>query len=134
MQMEQDINQIKHFFKKEEKLCRKKIINQLFSEGKTFLVYPVKVSFLETSLPVSYPAQVAFSVSKKKFRKAVHRNQIKRLMREAYRLNKYNFYKLAEKKQYAVFFIFIGDEIPEFRKIQQAIKKAIVKLTGSSSV
>jgi ribonuclease P protein component len=123
------VHKIRFLFKKEERLSSKKIINRLFSEGESFLAYPVKIIFLKTTLPTSFPAQVAFTVSKKNVKKAVHRNRIKRLMREAYRLNKNELYQLAGDNQHAIFFIFIGKKIPDFKQVQSAIKKIIAHLS-----
>jgi len=119
--------------KKSERLCSKKVIGLLFNEGKSFLVFPFKIVFLETQLPATTPAQVAFSVSKKKFKRAVHRNRIKRLMREAYRLNKHELYKNTENRQLAVFFIFVGEELPTFKKVNDSMKKAIRRIAQSFS-
>ena len=75
-------------FKKEERLCNKKLIDELFHNGSSFLCYPFKVSWLLVDEPAQFPAQVLFSVSKKRYKRAVDRNLIKRRMREAYRLHK----------------------------------------------
>ncbi len=115
-------------FKKEERLCSKKVIDKLFSEGESFLSFPVKIIFLETIIPSKFPVQAGFSVGKKNFKSAVQRNLIKRKMREAYRLNKNEFYKKAGEKQLAVFFIFIGKTIPEYQNIETAFKKGLNKL------
>lgn len=115
-------------FRKEERLCSKKIIDKLFTEGSSFLAFPIKVQFLETTLPVQYPVQAGFTVSKKIFKKAVLRNLLKRRMREAFRLNKHSLYSVLGEKQMAVFFIFIGKEISEFDQIEAAMKKALKKL------
>jgi ribonuclease P protein component len=89
-------------FKKEERLCNKKLIDQLYHSGSSFLCYPFKVSWLVTDNAGNYPAQIVFSVPKKRFKKAVDRNLIKRRMREAYRLNKqqylYEILNQADKK------------------------------------
>ncbi len=115
-------------FKKEERLTSKKAIDKLFSEGNSFLSFPLKVIFSETSLPSKYPAQAAFSVGKRNFKLAVHRNLIKRKMRETYRLNKFQLYNALIDKQMAVFFIYIGKEIPNYEQINTAMKKGIKKL------
>src|SRR5471030_2413656 len=75
-------------FKKEERLCNKKLIDELFHNGSSFLCYPFKASWLIIDEPRQIPAQILFSVSKKRFKRAVDRNLVKRRMREAYRLNK----------------------------------------------
>ncbi len=111
--------------KKEERLSSKKIIDQLFAEGKSFISFPVKVVFLPTQLPANFPVQAGFSVSKKIFKRAVKRNRIKRLLREAYRLNKHVLYNNLNDKQVAVFFIYIGKELPTYTSVEASIKKAL---------
>ena len=75
-------------FGKEEKLKSKKQIEQLFAEGNIVKEFPVLMKFLKTDVN-EFPIKVAFSVPKKNFKLAVHRNRIKRLLRETYRLNKH---------------------------------------------
>src|SRR5580698_8922914 len=75
-------------FTKEERLCNKKLIHELFHKGSSFLCYPFKVSWLAVAEPQQFPAQVLLSVSKKRFKHAVDRNLLKRRIREAYRLGK----------------------------------------------
>lgn len=118
-------------FKKDERLCSKKVIDRLFSEGQSFLVYPLKVVFLSTPLNTSSSVQAGFTVSKKNFKQAVKRNRIKRLMREAYRLNKNELYLELGEKQLAVFFIYIGKEMPVFSKVEKAIKKAFRQISNN---
>jgi ribonuclease P protein component len=117
-------------FKKEERLCSQIIIGKLFSEGESFLSFPLKVVMLKTTLPSPIPVQSAFSVSKRNFKKAVHRNLIKRRMREAFRLNKNNFYEKLEEGncQLALMFIFIGKEISAYPEIEKGMEAAIRKI------
>lgn len=128
MKNHSDISPVSHTFKKEERLCSKKVIDQLFLNGNSFLIFPLKVVFHEIPLPTSFPAQAGFSVSKKNFKRAVHRNRIKRLMREAYRLNKHELYKQSETRQLAVFFIFVGKEITSFAAVESAMNKALKRI------
>lgn len=124
---------VSHSLKKVERLCSKKVIDKLFSEGESFLAFPIKVVYRKVKLPNPVPVQAGFSVSKKIFKRAVKRNRIKRLMREAYRLNKQMLPPLEEQQQLAVFFIFIGKELPTFAQVEKAMKKALYRLSNSCS-
>ena len=120
-------------FQKKEKLCSKKQFDKLFAEGSSFLIYPLKVVFIETELNGKYPAQAAFAVSKKLFKKAVKRNLLKRRMREAYRLNKPDFYfKLGDKKV-TVIFIYVAKEILAYSQVETAMKRALKRIAGNFS-
>jgi ribonuclease P protein component len=122
-------------FKKEERLCSKKTIEKLFAEGVSFLSYPIKIIFLETEITSSFPIQSGFAASKKNFKRAVKRNRIKRLMRESYRLKKHILYDSLDEKQFAIFFVYIGKELPKQDKIDKAMSKAIsllIKKTKAS--
>lgn len=121
-------------FKKEERLCSKKLLEKLFHNGSSFLVYPFRIVSLPEILYTKYPAQAVIAVSKRKFKRAVDRNLIKRKVREAYRLNKdellYPF--LTENKLSLIVSIhYVGKEIPEYQFIEKKLKLAIKKLTDS---
>jgi len=74
-------------FSKRERLCGRDDFQKLFSEGKSFYCYPFKCVYLWKEAE-RFSARVAVAVSKKKFKHAVDRNKIKRLIRESYRLEK----------------------------------------------
>lgn len=121
-------------FPKNERLCSRKLIGDLFTSGETFLIYPLKVVFLKTELPAEVQAQIGFSVSKRNFKRAVRRNLLKRRMREAYRLNKPVFYdQLAAKNSFiALMFVYVGKDIADSASIEKAtvlaLKKIIAKI------
>ncbi len=124
----------KYTFPKAEKLSSRKLIGKLFEEGKSFLVYPVKVVYLEmenlsdcSQMP---PVSVLISVSRKKFKRAVHRNRIKRLIRECYRLNKQALAEsdVVRNKNILVGLIYIGDKMPEMVCLQTKIISVIRRL------
>ena len=79
----------KYTYGKDEKLKRRKLINEIFETGESFPNYPFRVFYKVMDFEVDVKAQVGVSVSKRNFKHAVDRNRIKRLMREAYRLNKH---------------------------------------------
>ncbi|MGQ1889433.1 ribonuclease P protein component [Thermophagus sp. OGC60D27] len=116
---------------KPEKLCRRKVIDQLFNKGKSFLVFPFRVQYLPVTLPEDVSVQVLFSVSKRRFKRAVKRNLLKRRMREAYRLNKYPLYNVVNDSslQVAVAFVYIGDKELDYKTIEKGMKKALLKLS-----
>jgi ribonuclease P protein component len=120
-------------FGKEEKLKSKKIIDQLFKEGKSVSVNGFTLVYLMTPLSVFYPAQAGFSVPKRHFKSATDRNRIKRLMREVYRNNKHSFYKkLAEsKQQMACMFVYKGKDIPDFEVVSKAVISCLNRVTLS---
>lgn len=80
-------------YPKSEKLKSKKTIDSLFSKGKSVSKFPLRLVFVESDfgLDVSknQKLKIGVSVSKKNFKRAVDRNYFKRLLREAYRLNKH---------------------------------------------
>jgi len=118
-------------FKKEERLCNKKLIDRLFHNGSSFLCYPFKASWLVVDEPLQFPAQILFSVSKRRYKHAVDRNLIKRRMREAYRLNKqqYLYNTLTGSNKSIVLSVgFIGKEIVEYNFAEKKMLKLLAQL------
>ena len=116
---------------KEERLCNKKLIDKLFHNGSSFLCYPFKASWLYTDEPQLYPVQILFSVSKKRYKRAVDRNLIKRRMREAYRLKKqqylYDVLNGADKK-IMLSLGYIGKEIAPYDFTEKKMRKLLIQL------
>ena len=96
------------------------------------LVYPLRWIWKEAVLPENVPAQVAFSVSKRRFKRAVDRNRVKRMMREAYRLNKAAFYEQLQAPR-ALVVVYIAPGIPAWAELEQAMKKSFHKLTSADT-
>lgn len=121
-------------FKKEERLSSRKLIGELFDKGRSFLVYPFRVSYLPVSSPDAwgrYPAQVLISVSKKRFGKAHDRNRIKRLIREAYRKNKATgLYPFLEDRNIRLLFMlgYVADDILTWQEIEKKLNLVFQRL------
>jgi ribonuclease P protein component len=115
-------------FPKEEKLKSKKCLERLFSEGKSVSKFPLKLVYLATELPENVPIQAGVSVTKRRFKKAVTRNRIKRLMREAYRLHKNDVFNTISTS-YAFMFLYIGKQEPTYEEIETAMVRLLEKFT-----
>ena len=118
---------------KEERLKSRKQIEKLFAEGKRFVVNPFRVYFVvngEWSM-VNSLLQFGVGVSSKNFKRAVDRNRIKRLTREAWRLQKNELKdKLkTSNKQLHVFLIYTGKELPDFTTVKDKVAIALKKLS-----
>lgn len=123
---------------KTERLKSRKIIEQLFKEGRSFSNFPYRVLWMYS--PGSDAGlQAGFAVSSKHFKKAVDRNRIKRLMRETYRLQKNELFAniQQQQKQLAVFFIYLGNELPEYQPLLErtgAVLKRLIKMINENPV
>jgi len=120
---------------KAERLKSRKQIETLFEKGKSFTVFPVRVSYSFELNREKAGAQIGVSASKRVFKKAVDRNRIKRLLREAYRLQKSNLAASLKQKEIRaiIFFIYIDKTIATFETIQAAMHQCLKKLQQKSA-
>lgn len=123
-------------YNKTEKLKSRKLLEQLFAQGKTFLVFPIKVFYLPISQAENEVlVQAGVGTSSRNFKNATDRNRIKRLLREAYRLNKlplHNFLQ-EQEKHVAVFFLYIDKTLPQQNILQQKMPLVLDKLMKNLS-
>ena len=117
---------------KNERLKSRKQIEQLFSEGKNFPSSPFRVHYILKPLANESSSNLQFGagVSGKNFKRAVDRNRIKRLTREAYRLQKKQLHEMLKQKklQLNIFFIYTSKELPLFYVVKEKVNVILNKL------
>lgn len=121
-------------FSKEERLCSRKQMDILFERGSSVQQFPLRLVYIEAPSNQKSLAIVAFSVPKKRIKKAHDRNRIKRLLKESYRLYKNEFYKTLESldKKFVLMFVYSGNTDFEFNDAEQKIKTLLLRLTTTS--
>ena len=125
---------MKYTLGKEERLKSRKLIEKLYQEGNSVKAFPLRMIFLQTQHTSNYPAQAGVSVPKRNFKLAVHRNKLKRLMREAYRLQKNIVYDNLEE-QYVFMISYLGKEMFTYHKVHEKMKILLEKfVTETKSI
>lgn len=130
----------RHRLPKAHRLKSKKLLDALFAPGgeRPNKAWPLLMKVVEADLVTHSPTQAAFSVSKRRFARAVDRNQIKRHLREAWRHERHDLEEQLEKlqKQWAIVFIFVGHELPDAKRCRKAMRKltaqAVQQLTPNT--
>ncbi|MCB0629684.1 MAG: ribonuclease P protein component [Saprospiraceae bacterium] len=116
-------------FTKEERLKSRKVIQALFNrQGQSFSQYPLRLVWMPMEERRSaYAVQFAVSVPKRRFKKAVARNRLRRQIRETYRLQKTHLYKALEEHetQYAFMILFVGQEMLPYDQLEKAMQLII---------
>jgi len=132
-----------HTFKKNERLGNFRLRQLLFTRGKHFFHYPFRVVWLcfpREELPkvfpgkmipsnarFTYPSKFLVSVPRRNFNKAVHRNRVKRLVREAFRKNKNSFYSFLDRKNACCLLgmIYAGKNMPDYAATMRSVREVL---------
>jgi len=114
--MAQPEHTYKHTYGKDQRLKSVIVLDRAFTEGKKIKAFPILARYTDTSFESNHPYQVATTVSKRK-----------RLMREAWRLEKHRLEEVwsEEESQRALVLIYVGKEIPSFEDCSHNIRKII---------
>jgi ribonuclease P protein component len=116
-------------FGKNERLCSKKIIGNLFLSGTVVKKFPFKLIY-GCDNSGRTPVKVLVSVPKKIHRRATQRNFIRRKIREAYRLKKHVLYEVAEmgRGTLNIIIIYTASNVYTYAEIEKKIEKILVEL------
>lgn len=122
---------------KQERLKSRKQLDELFEKGQVFSQPPFRISYRFSNEDVS-ALKFGVGVSARHFKKAVHRNRIKRLIRESWRLQKHPLSELLAQQGRGlwVFVIFTGREMTDFKSVSEAMartQKKLLKLSSETS-
>ena len=109
-------------FSKGERLCNYHRIQKLFQEGNSLKKYPIKLLYLAVDSQ-EVNNQALISVPKRKVRRAVHRNRIKRLIRESYRKQ-----KSLLSSSYSLAFVYMGTEEISYTQVSQLVDALLKQL------
>ncbi len=119
----------RHTFTKEERVTGAKRVDAIFASGKSFISYPLRIVYLQHEQSPVNKCSILVTVPKKRFKKAVHRNRIKRLVREAYRLNKKLTHNIDISEQSMdIAFVYVKDTPSTYAEIEKAMLKALKQI------
>ena len=125
---------------KTERLTSQLVIDKLFAGGNASMAaFPLRIVYMQMEKQEGFqqldgvqqpPVSILVSVPKKRFRHAVDRNRMKRLVREAYRLNKHILWNALQEKNFrlAIAFVCITDTLPTFRSVNKSMRKALIRI------
>ena len=116
-------------YSKPQKVKSRKELDILFKNGKSFLIFPLKVFYFFANVTGTENVRCGVGVSKKHYARAVDRNRIKRLLREGFRLNKAPLQETIQQKQLSFFILYIDKTMPEnYAAVEDKMKQVVIKL------
>jgi len=115
---------------KSERIKSKKLIDELFSNGSSFFLSPLKIIYIQSNKDDNIPCKAAFVVSKRNFKHAVDRNKIKRMLKESFRTQKEELIKslIHGNKKLALVIIYSNNKVPQQKVIKEKVKQCLIKL------
>ncbi|MEO1484945.1 MAG: ribonuclease P protein component [Bacteroidota bacterium] len=107
---------------KKERLTHTQVFESLFTSGQTLKSYPIQLRYLKREDSGNADmVQVAFTAPKRRLKKAVHRNLVKRRMRAAYQANKHLVFNNM-KGNFAFLFLYLGNTTPSYATLHKSMQ------------
>ena len=103
---------------------RRSQIIGLLNDGTSLVNFPFRVHFIKGE------GEIAVSVPKRNFKRAVHRNLVRRRIREAYRKQKSSYPFAGECN---LLIVYIAKEILDYRVIESNVASFLQKICGMAS-
>ena len=119
-----------------ERLKSRKLMERVFKSGKRWNKYPFRVSYLFDDQPMEGNIKFGCSAPIRNFKKAVDRNRVKRLLKEAFRLEKHLLFDLLKQKnaRLIIFVIYTSPDLPKFETIKTSMNELVLKLKDEIKV
>lgn len=119
-------------FRKDERLSSRSLIARLYRSGHVLRAPLLRVRVLPVERPSPRPVQIVFGAPRNRFRRAVDRNHIRRLLREAWRMRKHRLYESLDAfgMQLAVACVYTGSRVPSSDQVEAGTDVALKELLG----
>jgi ribonuclease P protein component len=114
-------------FPRQARLKSRKAIDALFQSGKRVHTEDWRAFYLFRPSP---GIQIGVGAPSRNFKKAVDRNRVKRLIREAYRIDQQRWKDRLQEKQQGMdlFILYTGKQLPDFSSVQKGLIKLVDKI------
>ena len=117
-------------FRKEERVCSRQLMDQLYTEGRRLMAFPFSVQWMKVEKTLPAPCQVMIVAPKRKFHHAVDRNHVRRLTRECYRLRKPAFYQFLQEHDLHITLslVYVHNEMMTYEQLGKKMDKLFDQL------
>jgi len=113
-------------FPSTEHLKLRNRVEHLFANGDRIKEGPLRVLWIASPWPLKRGVQILFNAPKRRFKLAVRRNRIKRVLREAWRLERGDFPKADQPILMAI--LHQGSERISLDEAREALRQVLVRI------